>query len=93
LVGAVIPASIHPYNLNRGSGGFGCSTAFLASAVTLPSEALTVAGLGDDAACCAYAEPEKDPCAANAMTPAKARRLNDFNLFVCFMILARFRQG
>jgi hypothetical protein len=81
----MIPASIHPYNLNRGSGGFGCSTAFLASAVTLPSEALTVPGLGDGVACCAYAEPEKDPYAANAMTPAKATRLNDFNLFKYFI--------
>src|SRR6516164_8342975 len=60
LKGAVIPASIHPYNLNRGSGGFGCSTTFFAMA-SLPSDAFIVAGLGDGAAaCCACPEPGKD---------------------------------
>ena len=88
-----VPPSIQPYSLNRGSGGLGCKATFLTSSVSFPSDVFTVAGLGVGAACCAYAEPEKDSYAANATTPAKARRLNDFNLFVSFMILARFRQG
>jgi hypothetical protein len=95
----VIPASIHPYSLNRGSGGFGCSTAFFASFTALSSEALTVAGeaagLGDGAGCCPYAEPEKDAYAASATTLAVATRLNDLRFFLYFMSLARFhfRQG
>src|SRR5215469_12272878 len=91
-----MPASIHPYNLNRGSGGFGCSTTFLASLPSLPSEAFTVAGeaagLGDSAACCPNAEPEKDAYAATAMTLVIATRLNDLRFLRCLvMSLAKFQ--